>query len=282
MMTLTARHRTRYAQHFDRPDLRRVGIPASCQNLLSEHLLECAGLATGMRVLDVGCGNGELTLLAARLVGPRGRVLGVDRCPDAISRARSRAREAGVSNVAFRLAEAEQCTFAAPFDALVGRQFLAHTADPARVLRRLVRLVRPGGLLVVQEMNLARAAATPALPLARSLVGWLQTLCQRGGLTLDTATLLPAIFREAGLPNPHLQLSASGASPQEPRAYHEIVQTLAQLLPLLEHHGVTSARELRLNTLAARLHAEAEPSDGVLLAFPMAGAWARRELFLRP
>jgi SAM-dependent methyltransferase len=77
---------------------------------LTEHVLRLAGLAPGMRVLDVGCGPGEVVFLAARLVGPEGTVIGVDVSPEAIELARQRAAAAGLTNVHFvtqDLADAE-------------------------------------------------------------------------------------------------------------------------------------------------------------------------------
>ena len=68
---------------------------------LTERLFRTAGLQPGMRVLEVGCGVGDVSLLAARIVGPGGSVLGVDRAADSIETARGRAREAGLENVAF-------------------------------------------------------------------------------------------------------------------------------------------------------------------------------------
>jgi SAM-dependent methyltransferase len=68
---------------------------------LTEHVLHLAGLAPGMRVLDVGCGPGDVVFLAARLVGPEGIVIGVDRSPEAIELARQRADAVGLTNVHF-------------------------------------------------------------------------------------------------------------------------------------------------------------------------------------
>jgi len=70
---------------------------------MSRAVLEAAGLARGMRVLDIGCGAGDLSFLAAEVVGRSGSVLGIDRAPEAIAAAKARARERGLKRVRFRI-----------------------------------------------------------------------------------------------------------------------------------------------------------------------------------
>src|SRR5215469_3841259 len=111
---------------------------------LTEHVLHLAGLAPGMRVLDVGCGPGEVTFLAARLVGPEGTVIGVDRSPEAIELARQRAAAVGLTNVHFVIQDLSDAELVLnePVDVLIGRLVLQYLADPVRVLRRLVTWVK--------------------------------------------------------------------------------------------------------------------------------------------
>src|SRR5260221_8106578 len=85
---------------------------------LTEHVLHLAGLAPGMRVLDVGCGPGDVSFLAARLVGPEGTVIGVDKSPDAVHRATQRADAAGLTNVHFLTHDLVDLVLDEPVDAL--------------------------------------------------------------------------------------------------------------------------------------------------------------------
>jgi ubiquinone/menaquinone biosynthesis C-methylase UbiE len=93
---------------------------------LSDHLLPVADLAPGMRVLDVGCGAGDLSFLAARVVGPAGHVTSLDRSPESIALAAERALRAGMSNVRFVAAEAWQFEADATLDAVIGRLVLMY------------------------------------------------------------------------------------------------------------------------------------------------------------
>src|SRR5215469_8577985 len=90
---------SRYALGHGADELDRIINNARYFGDLTEHVLHLAGLAHGMRVLDVGCGPGEVTFLAARLVGPEGTVIGVDRSPEAIGVAQQRAAAIGLTNV---------------------------------------------------------------------------------------------------------------------------------------------------------------------------------------
>jgi len=81
---------------------------------LTERLFREAGIAPGQRVLDIGSGMGDVAMLAARLVGPSGEVVGIERDPRSIARAQARAVEAGLRNVRFLQFDASQFTDARP------------------------------------------------------------------------------------------------------------------------------------------------------------------------
>ena len=110
---------------------------------LTERLFLAAGIQEGMRVLDVGCGAGDVSFLLARLVGPRGYVVGVDRSSAAIANAQKRAGGAGLENVDFLASELAEFSSPRPFDAAAGRFFLIYQADPVAVLRHVAGVVKP-------------------------------------------------------------------------------------------------------------------------------------------
>ncbi len=113
----------------------------------TERLLADAGIGTGMRVLDVGCGVGDVLLLVASLIGPEGTVVGVDKDPLALKRARERVSALSLTNVRFVEGDLRGLTFDEPFDAAVGRCVLMYLADPIEALRGTASHVRPGGII---------------------------------------------------------------------------------------------------------------------------------------
>jgi ubiquinone/menaquinone biosynthesis C-methylase UbiE len=89
----------------------------------TERFFREAGVGRGQRVLDVGSGVGDVAMLAARLVGPSGEIVGIERDPKFIAKARARVTEAGLHNVSFSESDVGEILDGKPFDAGVGRLF---------------------------------------------------------------------------------------------------------------------------------------------------------------
>jgi SAM-dependent methyltransferase len=116
---------------------------------LNKRMVELAGIRAGSNVLDVATGIGEPALTAARRVGAKGRVLGTDLAPQMLVLARERAIEAGLSNVLFREADAQELDFDARlFDAALCRWGVMLFLDPLAALKSVRRSIRPGARFV--------------------------------------------------------------------------------------------------------------------------------------
>jgi ubiquinone/menaquinone biosynthesis C-methylase UbiE len=135
-------------------------------------LFRPAGLAPGQRVLDIGCGVGDVSFIATQLVGETGHVLGVDSSRAAIETARERARFGGHENVEFLVDNVIEPQVPGKFDAIVGRIVLMYLPDPVAVLARMRSLLRLQGLLVMQEGDLTSIGSEPECPLVTQLREW--------------------------------------------------------------------------------------------------------------
>ena len=110
-------------------------------------------LKPGERVVDVGCGAGIDSLIAARMVGPEGRVVGIDMTTAMLDRARAAAVEAGFANVEFREGFMEELPVADAWaDVVISNGVLNLTPDKPRVLAEMARVLKPGGRLQIADI----------------------------------------------------------------------------------------------------------------------------------
>jgi arsenite methyltransferase len=112
-------------------------------------------LACGERVLDVGCGAGTDSLVAAQMVAPDGHVRGIDMTPEMLAKARASASEMGVANVEFVGGEAEDLPFAdATFDVVISNGVIDLVPDKDAVYAEIYRVLAPGGRIQVADVTI--------------------------------------------------------------------------------------------------------------------------------
>jgi SAM-dependent methyltransferase len=121
------------------------------------------GLRPGWACLDVGCGDGQVTVELARAVGPRGRAVGLDTDTDALDIARQAAERAGVE-ATFACADAATLFERDAFDLAYARLVLSHLVDPAAALRAMRAAVRPGGVVAVEDLFTGTLRSDPPAP----------------------------------------------------------------------------------------------------------------------
>ena len=244
---------------------------------VTRRMLNTAGVAGGMKVLDIGSGTGDVAMTAAELVGPEGSVVGVDVNPEILETARTRAREAGLANIEFVAGDARSLDLGDGFDALIGRLVLMYMADPAGALRQLAARVRPGGIVAFQEIDFSpyRNTSRDDTPLMNQLVEWGLGAFERSGAHTEMGLDLYRAYVEAGLPEPYMHFEAPVGGPGDWAGYSFMANSFRSLAPLLEQFGMATADQVDADTLAERLRREVAASRRPLLLPPHMTAWAR-------
>lgn len=240
----------------------------------TERLFREAGIGPGQRVLDIGSGVGDVALLAARLVGPSGEVVGIDRDSRSIALARSRVAEVGLLNVSFVESDVSAVADSNSFDAVVGRFILMWLHDPVSVLRSVSRLVRPGGVVAFQEPCWEPSLALLApLPLWFAAASAIYETVRRSGANGDLGLTLYRTFEEAGLRGPTMRLDMQlGKDPDIAEFFVGLIRTLR---PQAKQYGVAIEALSDLETLRERLQAEVAASNAVGSWPAFVSAWSR-------
>jgi SAM-dependent methyltransferase len=264
-----------YPLGYTEKELERLQSQGRVFRDLTEDLLHRAGIAAGMHVLDIGCGVGDVSLLAGELVGPSGRVLGIDRSKEAVQVAHHRAVTAGQHWVSFCSTELLEFATEDKFDALIGRLILMYLPDPAETLRGLCHYLRPNGLVVFQEMVMSLTRSHPDGKHFRQCGDWIIETFARAGFEIDMGSKLFATFLKAGLPSPKMILTGRVAGGPDVPIYDCLAGVLRSLLPTAERLQVATADQVQIETMAERLRNEAVQHNACIIAPPFIGAWSR-------
>jgi ubiquinone/menaquinone biosynthesis C-methylase UbiE len=245
----------------------------------TRRLLEDVGITAGMQVLDVGCGPGDVSLIAAELVGEMGSVVGVDTNASVLQLAQARAQVADLSNVSFLAGDIHDLPLDQEYDAIVGRLILMHLRKPVALVRLLSKHLRPGGVMAFQDYDpssLAEASYPPC-PLWEQAARWIIQAFRQAGIELQMGMKYHSTFLAAGLPAPQLRYEAAMGAGPDWVGYDVMAQTVHAALPLILKFGFATAEEVGIDTLADRLREEIVSQGGVARFPALVSAWVRSQ-----
>jgi SAM-dependent methyltransferase len=265
-----------YVMGYSAEERERLIQQAGLFGPITERFLRTAGVESGMRVLDVGCGVGDVSMLCAGLVGAEGEIVGVDRDPNALARARERVAAADWPNVRFIEGDFRELPPDEPFDAVVGRAVLMYAADPAAALRSLLAHLRSGGVAAFQEFDYTTLVAVPSFALIEQLADWWRRTAGQAGIELQMGFKLFPTYVAAGLPGPELHGETILGGGSDFAGYAYLAGIFRSILPLMERFGISTASAVEVDTLAERLREESV-TNGSVIALQMAvGGFARK------
>ncbi len=256
---------------------RRLMIQAHYLRPCTTRLLRSAGLEDGMSVLDVGAGLGDVSLIAAEIVGPAGSVVGVERDPSAVRKARERVASAGTRQVEFTLASLDEFATDRRFDALVGRLVLQYQPDPVATLRRLARFVKPGGIVAFHDMDFSNEGASwPPCALWDDCYAMLARLFDANGLPADFGRRLPAVFQAAGLPWPNVEITGLPGGKPGSTVFSWLGSAVEALASHFAEAGIDLPPEaVGVPSLTEALEAAALAAGSLVTGSTQYGVWSR-------
>lgn len=176
----------------------RLRILARVMQPSTQTLFDRVDMRAGMKCLDAGCGGGDVTFELARLAGPTGRVLGLDMDGTKLDLARQEATANKIDNVSFHQTEISAAEFIPEFDIVYARFLLTHLADPAAVIARMQNWLKPGGMLVIEDIDFTGHFCHPESAAFRRYVELYTSAVQRRGGDPHIGPRIPPLLVAAG------------------------------------------------------------------------------------
>jgi ubiquinone/menaquinone biosynthesis C-methylase UbiE len=254
-------------------DLKRLRLLHDVYGPGTEALLRRAGLRDGLRVVEVGCGSGNTACWVAEQIAPGGSVVALDVSPDQIEQARRQAASRNLRNIEFHVADAYAPRLPeGAFDLAYCRLVLMHLTRPADALAAMRALVRPGGLVVCEEMDLGCWVCDPPAEAMTRFFALNAALGERRGENFSLGVSLHRLFRQAGFARPEVGTNFTLALRGEQKRL--LGMTFAEFAPELVREGLASQDEVA--RVAGGLMALAD-DESVLFGFPLVvQVWAAR------
>lgn len=230
----------------------------SLRDEFTRQLLTDSGITEGMRILDVGCGTGDVSILAAGLTGDTGEVIGIDISEGALEIA---GKAASQNHTAVKFIRAD--IDALPhnigiFDAIIGRRVLMYQKDAGQSINNLIPFLKENGKMIFQESDsMASSMCTAFLPLHSKIGKWIwETVAKEGG-NIHIGMQLYSVMKTAGL---NVTLIRSQAVLNTYESGSDLGWVARTMAPRMIQHGVVTADEMDIDTLEERLESERKES----------------------
>jgi ubiquinone/menaquinone biosynthesis C-methylase UbiE len=252
--------------------VRRLHMLHDIYSLVGRRVLLQAGLEQGMSVADFGCGVGVMTRMLAEIVGPAGWVTGVDVDPGQLAEARAWCDQAGLKNTRFVRSDATRTPLSREsYDLVYCRFLLLHLPDPMACLREMRDVLKPGGIIVVEDGDLTSATSVPpsAMNAFADLFGRFGTL---RGLNYSLERNLYHMLVRAGFSAVHVRIHQPAIARGPNRLF--LKWSVEEGGPGFVEAGIIAPDQLQ-RTLA-KMQDVVEDPDVLILAPRMSLVWGRK------
>jgi ubiquinone/menaquinone biosynthesis C-methylase UbiE len=250
----------------------RLRILSRVMQPTSLALLRRAGIRPGMECLDLGCGAGDLTLDLARMVGDEGRVVGTDIDEAKLAAAREQAAEHRLANVEFHANDITATDMEPDFDLVHARFLLSHLSNPSAALSRIRNALRPGGIVIVEDVDFRGHFTHPECPALSRYVELYTQCARRRGADANIGPRLPGLLEEAGFENVQMNVVQPSGTTGEVKLLNPI--TMENIATAVLTEGLTTPAEVV--QLVTELY-EFARTPGTVAGLPrIVEAWGRQ------
>lgn len=250
-------------------EIDRLHIQSKAWEPDANAMLDRFGNMQGWKCIDIGCGPGGITDLLSARVGPKGRVIGLDRNAAFLEHARKNAAE----NVEFRLGDAYSPDLPAGSFDLVHMRFVASTAgEPERLLGAARRLAKPGGIVALEEPDGSTLHCYPPHPAWDQLKAALLGAFAGVGADLELAKRLYHLVHQSGLRDVQYRTALLGVRSTDPMVDY-LPSTVESLRGTIVRLGILSERDFDAALAGCRKHL-AQPGTSFTM-YTVAQVWGR-------
>lgn len=236
--------------------------------LLKNHLKE------GMRVLDIGCGSGDVSFLAAQIVGEKGSVTGIDNNTSLLDMGKRRLEESTLKNLSFIEKDLKDISdLEEKYDAITGRWVLMYLPDPEKTLALLKKLLVPGGIMIFQESDAMGARLNQDFPCLGKVQDWIWETVKKEGGDIHIGSKLYALMKQNDL---RIEDYISENVLQTAESGSDLAWVVKMMMPRLIEHGII-AEETDMNSLECELEKELSESSIAFLRDMAFGICAVKE-----
>jgi 2-polyprenyl-3-methyl-5-hydroxy-6-metoxy-1,4-benzoquinol methylase len=254
-------------------DVKRLRLLHEVYGPGTEALLHRLGLRDGQRVVEIGCGSGNIACWVAQQIAPSGSVMAIDVASDQIEQARLQAQSRNLRNIEFQVADAYSPRLPeGSFDLVYCRLVLSHLTEPAAALAAMRSLARPGGRVVCEEIDLGCWLCDPPANAMNRFFALNAALGKRRGENFFLGASLHRLFHEVGFARPEVGAKFALALRGEQKRLLGL--TFAEFAPEFVSEALASQEEV--DWVSAALIALAD-DERTLFGFPLlAQDWAVR------
>jgi ubiquinone/menaquinone biosynthesis C-methylase UbiE len=248
----------------------RLRILSRVMRPTSLALLQRAGLRPNINVLEIGSGGGDLAFDIARIVGSAGRVLGTDIDQTKLELATSEASEQGLANVSFQFADITESAPASDFDLVHAPFVLTHLTNPAQALAHIRAALRPGGIIVLEDIDFRGYFCYPDCAAVWRYVHLYTETTKRKGVDANIGPRLPSLLVAAGFENVRMNVVQPSGTEGDVKLLSPL--TMENIADAVIAEGLATSEEI--DRIVAELYAYAR-TPGTLGCMPrIFEAWA--------